>query len=113
LGARKVVAIKDYQPLARQAGITGEVEVRCFLNPDGSVARAEAVSGHPLLKEQARQNALLWKFRRTSAKEGGNNTITLRYEYVLEGKPQYRTSTKFVVNGVKIRITAHPSVVEI
>lgn len=108
----RIVAITDYPPLPQQARIGGEVQVRCFLNPDGSVARAEAVSGHPLLKEQARENALLWKFRRAPAKGGGDNTITLKYEYLLEGEFQDPRRTAFVVDlPDTIRIIAHTSFV--
>lgn len=46
-----------YPPLARQTRITGNVELRLDVRPDGSVASAVAISGHPLLKQQALENA--------------------------------------------------------
>lgn len=94
----RIVAITDYAPLPRQARIAGEVQVRCLLNADGTVMRAEVVSGHPLLKEQARQNTLLWKFRRTSVKGGNDNVITLKYEYLPEGELKDQHRTAFVVD---------------
>ena len=80
------MAITDYLPLARQSRISGDVQVKCFLDTDGSVLRAEALSGHTLLREQARKNALLWKFHRTGSQAG--NTLNLNYQYRLEGELQ-------------------------
>ncbi|MGI8744763.1 MAG: energy transducer TonB [Bryobacteraceae bacterium] len=93
---KRIVAITDYVPLARQARIFGDVEVKCFLDANGLVLRAEVVSGHPLLKEQARQNALLWKFLRIAAQS--SNTVNLKYLYRLGGEPQDRGHTVFVVD---------------
>jgi len=87
----RIVAIADYVPLARQARIYGDVQVKCFLDTDGSVLRAEVLSGHPLLREQARKNAILWKFRRTGSQE--SNTVTLNYQYRLEGELQDQART--------------------
>jgi TonB family protein len=94
---KRIVAITDYVPLARQARISGDVEVRCFLGANGAVTRAEVITGHPLLKDQARQNALLWTFQRTGP-PGENNTITLKYQYRLEGEFQDRAHTLFLVD---------------
>ena len=92
----RIVAITDYLPLARQAQISGDVEIKCYLDATGSVIRAESLSGHPLLKEQARKNARLWKFKRAGAQ--GSNTVTLKYQYRLEGVPQDRAPTAFAVD---------------
>jgi TonB family protein len=91
---KRIVAIMEYPPLPKEARIAGVVEIRCFLDANGTVTRAEAISGHPLFKEQARQNALLWKFQRTGP--GESNTITLTYQFRLEGEPQ--DQTVFVVD---------------
>jgi TonB family protein len=87
---RRIVAITDYVPLARQARIAGDVQIKCTLRADGSVNNAEVLSGHPLLKEDARQNALLWRFQRSSA-QVTSNTVILKYQYRLEGNPGSRT----------------------
>jgi hypothetical protein len=55
---KRIVAM-NYPPLGTQARIAGDVEILCSLDPDGSVIRAEAISGHAVLKEPARQNAVL------------------------------------------------------
>jgi TonB family protein len=85
------VAIADYVLIARSARISGDVQVKCFLDADGSVLRAEVLSGHPLLREQARNNALLWKFQKTGPK--ASNTVTLNYQYRLEGELQDQAHT--------------------
>jgi hypothetical protein len=94
---KRIFAISEYVWLARVAHVYGEVEVRCFLEGDGTVMRAEAISGHPLLKEQARKNALRWKFQRIG-QPGENNTVILKYRYSLEGESQGRDLTQFIVD---------------
>lgn len=46
-----------YPPLARQTRITGSVELKLEVRKDGSLASVVAVSGHPLLKQGALENA--------------------------------------------------------
>lgn len=69
---KRIVAVAEYPRIARLARVSGEVSVRCSLNADGSVFKAEVISGPSLLKEQAVQNALRWRFERTSATTSEN-----------------------------------------
>lgn len=46
-----------FPQLAQQARIVGDVEVKMEVRKDGSVASAEVVSGHPLLKQAALESA--------------------------------------------------------
>ena len=46
-----------YPPLARQARITGDVEVQVVIRKDGGVESAEVVSGHPILSQAALESA--------------------------------------------------------
>ena len=46
-----------YPPLPRQARISDDVKVVVRVRPDGTVASAEALSGHPLLGQVAVENA--------------------------------------------------------
>lgn len=46
-----------FPPLARMANIVGEVKVQVEVRTDGSVASAELVSGHPMLKQAALESA--------------------------------------------------------
>jgi TonB family protein len=46
-----------YPPLARQARIMGDVKILVGVRKDGSVASAEVVGGHPMLKQAALESA--------------------------------------------------------
>jgi hypothetical protein len=46
-----------YPPLARQARISGEVEIKLGIRRDGSIESAVAVSGHPMLTPAALNSA--------------------------------------------------------
>lgn len=94
----RIVAITDYVPLANQARIFGDVVIKCYLNNAGAVAKAEVVSGHPLLGRQAQENALLWRFRRLAPPREAGDSITLTYKYRLEGKSQTPVHTSFLVD---------------
>ena len=62
----RVVLIKlsppAYPPLARQAQLGGDVEVKVAIRKDGSVESAEATTGHPMLKQAALDSAQNSKF---------------------------------------------------
>ena len=99
--------ITRFTPLARMARATGDVVIRCALKDDGTVESAEAVSGHALLRDQARENALGWRFQRTSF--GKDQSITLTYQYRLEGAPSYDSTASFTVIAPNVvRIVAAP-----
>ena len=51
-----------YPPLARSAKVTGAVVVEITVDERGDVVSANAVSGHPLLKDSAVTAARKWKF---------------------------------------------------
>ena len=91
----KIVAITEYPRIPKLARIEGTVEVKCTVDSSGTVTAAEALSGHRLLQEPARQNALQWKFQRGSTGVAGNS-VTLRYDFLLDGKLQDDTRTAFV-----------------
>jgi TonB family protein len=46
-----------YPPLARQARITGDVNLTLQVRQDGSIESVQVVSGHPMLKESALDSA--------------------------------------------------------
>lgn len=87
--------MSEYPALARAARIQGTVDVKCTLDSTGNVITAEALSGPRELREAARQNALEWKFQRAS-NDTKENSFTLTYRFLLEGKPQYPKSDSFV-----------------
>jgi TonB family protein len=47
---KRIVAITEYAPLPRQARIQGDVEVRCFLDANGTVTRAEVINRASAIK---------------------------------------------------------------
>ena len=51
-----------YPPTARAVGASGEVVVAIKIDKDGVVTGAQAVSGHPLLRQIAAQAARQWLF---------------------------------------------------
>ena len=42
--------------------IWGEVQVQVTVEPDGSVTKAKAVDGHPLLQGEAERAIMNWRF---------------------------------------------------
>jgi TonB family protein len=51
------LSLPIYPALARQARIAGDVKIQLQIRRDGSVASADAVSGHPMLKAAAQASA--------------------------------------------------------
>jgi hypothetical protein len=58
---------KATSPLEITSGIKGEVKVEVFVDENGQVVSAKAISGHPLLKEKAAALAKEAKFQQMSA----------------------------------------------
>jgi len=54
-----------YPPEAKAAKVSGAVQVQITINEAGEVVNAEAVSGHPLLREPAVAAARQWQFKAT------------------------------------------------
>ena len=55
----------SYPPAARAVNAEGAVNIRVTIDEEGNVISAEAVSGHPLLREASRAAALQAKFKPT------------------------------------------------
>lgn len=55
----------QYPAIAKAAGVEGPVQVQITINEEGTVTAAEAISGHPLLREAAVDAARLWSFKPT------------------------------------------------
>jgi TonB family protein len=81
-----------YPDIARGAQIQGSVDMEIIISSDGGVSSANAVSGHPILKEAAEKNVKKWKFDPNSA---GNRPLTIKYEFRLElPKTYYRPESQ-------------------
>ncbi len=55
-----------YPPLAKAAKVAGAVQVQITINEAGEVTNAQALSGHPLLRQAAIDAARQWKFTPTN-----------------------------------------------
>lgn len=98
----------SYPPLARQARIAGEVRIHLLIGSSGTVQRADVVSGHPLLKQVAIDNAATWKF----AALDGPAELDLTYTFELgDAGLGSGTVVKFDVPG-EIRIQSSPAIID-
>jgi TonB family protein len=66
-----------FPPLARQARIAGDVQIQMKIRKDGSVASAEVVSGHPMLKQAALESARKSKFLCSGCSEEVNSYVLI------------------------------------
>jgi len=79
-----------YPPLARQTRIMGDVELKLEVRKDGSVASAVAVSGHPLLRQKALENAQQSQFACNDCSSEDVRSYRLVYTFEL-GPTSYCT----------------------
>jgi len=81
-----------YPEIARQTAIQGAVDVEIIISSEGRVSSANAVSGHPVLKQASEKNIRRWRFDPSSV---GNRTLTVKYEFRLElPKTYYRPESR-------------------
>lgn len=84
-------AIKKVQPpypsVAKAARASGAVQVQILVSETGEVIEANAISGHPLLRDAAVEAARQWRFKPT---ELGNKAIkvqgVLTFNFTLAGE---------------------------
>lgn len=109
----KHIEFVPYPPLAKQARIQGTVVVRCWIKKDGSVRAVDAISGHPLLAENSKGNALKWTFFVKGS--GKSKQVDLTYEYQLEGREQvyHSRNTMTVDFPYKVLVRARAPWVEV
>jgi outer membrane biosynthesis protein TonB len=95
-----IEALTDYPRLDWISGRTGDVVIRCTLDRDGSVVKAEVKSGPGgLITGAAVKNVALWKFRRVNPKgRNRGGTATIIYQFRLEGGPGDSSHSTFVVD---------------
>jgi len=86
-----------YPRLALQTRTTGDVELILDVQPNGSVASAIVVSGHPLLKQAALESAQQSQFECRNCSEG-MRSYRLLYSFQL-GPTSYCTETSDSANG--------------
>ena len=77
-----------YPAVARQANAEGAVNVQITIDEEGNVVSAEAVSGHPLLRDAAREAALQSKFKPTVLNgQAVKVTGIIVYNFVADAAP--------------------------
>src|SRR5262245_34601017 len=54
-----------YPPIAKSARVQGAVQIQVTISESGEVMNAQAISGHPMLREAALQAAKQWRFKPT------------------------------------------------
>jgi hypothetical protein len=85
-----------YPPLALHAEIQGSVELKCGIGVEGNVTACIAVSGHPLLRAPAIENAKRWHFEQVRDAAPQPTEFVLVYEFVLrEGPPSQNPKVDF------------------
>ncbi len=70
----------QYVKLARDVGLQGEVVVQVGIDSAGHVTESSVLSGHPLLANEAKRNAMLWAFT-----PGTKGFLQLKYRFSLAG----------------------------
>jgi len=70
-----------YPPLARQAGVRGEVILQAVIGKDGRIEHLRVISGNPWLAKAARDAVIQWRYR----------------PYLLDGEP-VEVETQITVN---------------
>jgi TonB family protein len=61
----------QYPKALRDKGIQGDVRLKVFIKPDGSVRDTELLGGNPILAESAQKSVSKWKF------SSGNSETTV------------------------------------
>jgi len=103
-----------YPPLARQANITGDVEIRLEIRKDGSIQSAVVVSGHPMLTQAALESAQQSRFEcRTCEEEVTALSLTFSFQIVASpGWPCPETvGSRVTQSENRVMVTAEPAMV--
>ena len=101
-GALQGNAVRKIQPpypeIAKAAGVEGAVQVTVTVNENGEVTGAQAVNGHPLLKDAAVEAGRQWKFKQTEL-NGKAVPVqgTLTFNFTLDSGPNKEAHEKALV----------------
>jgi len=94
--------------MARYAQIQGKVEVRVHVATDGTVEKAELMSGHKLLSTAALQSAQSWRFQPRPQAE--DLVITFDFRLEKERKEHPRDRVRFEAPYTAVIISNPPPV---
>jgi TonB family protein len=79
--------LPHYPRIARSARIEGKVAIEIEVNVEGKIISANAIEGHPLLKEYALRNVNTWRFEPVKDGKQYDVKITVIYEFKMSGDP--------------------------
>jgi TonB family protein len=98
-----------YVSLARQAGISGQVELKATIAKDGTLMALVAAPAHPLLAQEAKASVREWKFQPGS--EERTIAITLDYRFSDETREYPRTLVQadFAPSSIHVVVTTDHS----
>jgi hypothetical protein len=72
-------------PIARQANVAGEVKMKVTIGGDGSIQNVDVLSGHPMLRERAKETLSAWRFVCLDCKFGESFKQQITFAYFVEG----------------------------
>jgi len=105
-----------YPPLARQANITGDVEIKLEIRKDGSIQSAIVVSGHPMLTEAALSSAQQSRFECRECEDVATQySLTYDYSFQLTASPGWPCpetgGVRVTQSGNRVMVSAEPAMV--
>jgi TonB family protein len=113
----------SYPPLARQAGIGGQVTLSVRVTAEGSVAavsealdrdvpmeRRGATGGHPLLVEEAKRCIATWTFSGSTRERRVIVTIYFGFTGApVDSNPKTTVTADFAESAVRVYVTTNPA----
>ena len=98
-----------YPPMARMAGVQGEMVLRGTIDQNGSVIDCAAMQGPPLIRIPAATWVRQWQF--TPSNENGLRRFSVKVRYVLlsEGSERPSPSFPWCVYATRVAIDTTPS----
>ncbi len=103
-----------YPPLARQANITGDVELKLEIRKDGSIQTVSVVSGHPMLTQAALDSAQRSHFECRGC-EDAVTVASFTYSFQIAASPGWpcpETGGSHVTqSGNHVTVMAEPALV--
>jgi TonB family protein len=110
------LADPKYPPLARQARITGEVQIKLEIRKDGSVASATLASGHPMLADAALNSAKQSRFECRDCQDDQTQYIVV-YSFEIAASPGWPCpenggARRVVQAGNRVTVTGDPAMID-
>jgi TonB family protein len=103
-----------YPPFARQANLTGDVEIKLEIRRDGSIQSAVVLSGHPMLAAAALTSAQQSRFECRGC-EDELTTQSLIYSFQIVASPGWPCpesgGSHVTQSGNRVMVSAEPSMV--